>query len=157
MTAARARLEELVGEISALIGADLALDPDGECQLETDLGEEALLSPAQDADMIVVTVPLVELPEKDREALLIETLVVNSELALTGTARIAIAMPEGMFVLRHGVDVAEATATGLLALADRMIALGAEISQHLVSGRHVADEHGVTDRAATGVLPGSFA
>lgn len=130
--------QEQLNDILKSISADLALDDDNECQVETDAGEECLVSLIEQTGQLVLSVPLVTTTEADRFDMFREALIVNDDLTLTGSARICFSPEQGMLMLRHATMAEGHDRASFEALLASVLELGNEMTGHLQSDDTVA-------------------
>lgn len=141
------KLQSLLGEIGREIGEELRLDADGECQVETDLGDEIVITAVDEAGMVVVSLPIAPVPADDAAAgaLLREAMTINDDLALTGGTCLCLAPGHDMMVLRGAVEASALDAAALWQRMTLMVPLADEMREHLVRGERLADDAGPDD------------
>ena len=125
---------ERLNEILKTIPGEFQLDEDGECQIETDAGEECLISVIEQTDQIALSIPVIIVSEANQFELFREALIINDDLTLTGSSRICFSPDEAALLLRYAAPIDNLDGEGLQSLLDATLLLADEIHEHLLSG-----------------------
>ncbi|MCP5306207.1 MAG: type III secretion system chaperone [Chromatiaceae bacterium] len=137
-----------LADILRRIDPGLVLDGDGECQIETDGGEECLISAVDETGQVVLSAPLVAVSDFSAFGLFQEALLINNDLTLTGAARICFDPDQGMLLLRYAT-AAEGLDEGTLeVLIDATLELAERMQVHLQAGESLFDPDGEPAPAA---------
>lgn len=134
--AIRDQLNELLQQFSE----ELSLDDDDECQIETDDGEECLVSAIEETGQLALAAPLVPLTDVDPFELFREALVINNSLTLTGSARVCYDFEQEMLLLRSATAADGLDKAAFAALLGSFLDLAAEMTSHLQYGQSLTDD-----------------
>ena len=126
----REQLDRNLGDIRQ----GLALDANGECAIETDDGDEVLVSVSDATNQVVISIAVANIREDEREEMLEEALVINDDLTLTGPSRICYSRDHNMLLLRYAVDAEGLEGAELEALILAVLELAEPVRDHLLSG-----------------------
>lgn len=137
---ARDVLKRILDEIGEAQGEPLLLDETGECQLETDLGQEIVASAIDELALITVAVPIQSIHPAFREARQTEALAINNELVLTGAGRICASQSGNLLMFRSALGSENLDASTFWELASESVRIAEAISTHLERGDRVAVE-----------------
>lgn len=147
-------LQELRGALKELgehLSLDLDIPEDGECVIDTGMGDEALISCWEETDQVRLSVPLLATEPEDFPRVAREALLINDDLTLTGTARIGLSPPDDTLILTFSMPASNLDAGILWGAIEPLLLLGREIRGHLRSGDTVDEspQEGVgTDSSA---------
>ena len=130
-------LQELRGALKELgehLNLDLDIPEDGECVIDTGMGDEALISCLEETSQVRLSVPLLAIEPEDFAQVAREALLINDDLTLTGTARIGLSPPDDTLILTFSMPVSNLDAGLLWGAIEPLLLLGREIRGHLRSG-----------------------
>ena len=130
-------LQELRGALKELgehLNLDLDIPEDGECVIDTGMGDEALISCLEETSQVRLSVPLLAIEPEDFAQVAREALLINDDLTLTGTARIGLSPPDDTLILTFSMPVSNLDAGILWGAIEPLLLLGREIRGHLRSG-----------------------
>lgn len=148
-------IRDQVNQLLAQFADELALDDDDECQLETDEGEECLVSAIEETGQMALSVPLVPLTDVDVFGLLREALIINNSVTLTGSSRICYDPDQDMLLLRCIIAADGLDKAGFAALLGSFLDLAAEMTSHLQYGESLSDrDAGEPEQPPPGNDPG---
>lgn len=149
----REQLDRILGDMRKGLG----LDANGECAIETDDGDEVLVSVSEETNQAVLSVAVSNLREDEREEMLEEALVINDDLTLTGSARICYSRDHDMLLLRYAVDAENLESAELEALIVAILELAEFVRDHLLSGDSLeADAEGDGEAPPEHEIPPGF-
>ena len=130
-------LQELRGALKELgehLNLDLDMPEDGECVIDTGMGDEALISCLEETSQVRLSVPLLATEPEDFAQVAREALLINDDLTLTGTARIGLSPPDDTLILTFSMPASDLDAGILWGAIEPLLLLGREIRGHLRSG-----------------------
>lgn len=131
-------IRDQLNDVLARFSKELSLDDDDECQIETDSGEECLVSALEETGQFALSVPLVPLTDVDAVALFREALVINNSLTLTGSARICYDPEQDMLLLRASTAAEGIDEAAFAALLGSFLDLAAQMTSHLQYGESLS-------------------
>lgn len=147
-------LQELRGALDELgkhLDLELEIPDDGECVIDTGMGDEVLISGLDEADLVRLAVPLLAVDPEDFAQVAREALLINDDLTLSGTARIGLSPPDDTLILTYAMPASDLDAGVLWGAIEPLLLLGREIREHLRSGDTVDEtpqENADTDGSA---------
>ena len=133
-------LQELRGALDELgkhLDLELEVPDDGECVIDTGMGDEVLISGLDEAGLVRLAVPLLAVEPEDFAQVSREALLINDDLTLTGTARIGLSPPDDTLILTFSMPASGLDAGVLWGAIEPLLLLGREIREHLRSGATV--------------------
>ena len=136
-------LQELRGALKELgehLNLDLDIPEDGECVIDTGMGDEALISCLEETSQVRLSVPLLAIEPEDFAQIAREALLINDDLTLTGTARIGLSPPDDTLILTFSMPASDLDAGILWGAIEPLLLLGREIRGHLRSGDTVDED-----------------
>ena len=130
-------LQELRGALKELgehLKLDLDMPDDGDCVIDTGMGDEVAISSMDETDQICLAVPLLATEPADFARVAREALLINDDLTLTGTARIGLSPPDDTLILTFSMPASDLDAGVLWGAIEPLLLLGREIRGHLRDG-----------------------
>ena len=127
-------LRSALEELGKYLDLELDIPEEGECVIDTGLGDEVLISGMDEMDQVRLAVPLLSIEPEEYARVSREALLINDDLTLSGSARIGLSQPDDTLILAFSMPVAGLDAGVLWGAIEQLLLLGREIRGHLQSG-----------------------